>query len=632
METNGSTVKHEGVTAKGLLPAVDKRLQKILLIGLLAAAIVVLYGPVTSFEFVYDDDLYVARNGHVQGGLTPDGLRWAFTTYHAGNWHPLTWLSHMADVELHGARAGGHHATNVLIHLASAVLLFLVMSAATGATWANALAAALFAAHPLHVESVAWVSERKDVLSGFFWILTMGVYFRYARQPSLPRYLLVLVSFGLGLLSKPMVVTLPFVLLLLDYWPLNRLSGAVTVFDRRVPSGSATEKSAALRLIVEKIPLILLAVPICIVTVVAQRSAGALLPLEKIPLGERAANALVSYAAYLGKAVWPVHLAVYYPHAGMPPAWEIASAAILLAILSCVALKTARNLPFLSVGWLWYLGTLVPVIGIVQVGSQAMADRYTYIPLMGLYLAVAWGAASLVERHPGLKRPVTACAPLVLAGMLFLTANQVMTWRSGVSLFEHAVAVTTANPVAHNNAGAAYLDRNDCGKAVPHFLKAIEQKRDYASAYCNLGICAGRENRVDDAMRYFTQAIALDPGFTKPRIERGLLQAGRGDLEKAREDLLEALRIDPGHDGARTNLGMISLQQGNLDDAEAHLTEALRLNPRSAEGLNNLAFLRNEQGRAEEAIDCLRKALTLAPGHPQIERNLQILSQAARRR
>ena len=610
----------------------DGRLQKILLIGLLAAAVVILYEPVTSFEFVYDDDLYVARNSRVQGGLTPDGLRWAITTYHGGNWHPLTWLSHMADIEIHGVGAGGHHVTNLLIHLASTVLLFIVLSAMTGATRASGLAAAFFAVHPLHVESVAWVSERKDVLSGFFWILTIGAYVRYVRRPSLHRYLVVLVSFVLGLLSKPMVVTLPFVLLLLDYWPLNRLTGSVTVFDRQVSSGSTSFQSAAWRLIAEKIPLVLLAASICIVTIVAQRDAGAMLPLEKIALGERVANALVSYALYLKKTVFPVSLAVYYPHTGMPPAWKIVSAAVLLALLSCVALKTARNLPFLIVGWLWYLCALVPVIGLVQVGSQALADRYTYIPLIGLYLAVAWGVKSLIESRPALKRPMTAIVVLVFSGLLFLASNQVMTWRTGVALFEHAVAVTTFNPVAHNNAGAAYLDRNECGKAVPHFLKAIEQKQDYASAYCNLGICAGRENRMDEAMRYFTQAIALDPDFTKPRIERGLLQAVRGNLDRAREDLLDALRIDPGHDGAHTNLGMISLQQGNLDDAEAHLVEALRLNPLSAEGLNNLAFLRNEQGRVDEAIDCLRKALTLAPGHPQIERNLQILSNAVRHR
>ncbi|NPV03234.1 MAG: tetratricopeptide repeat protein [Syntrophaceae bacterium] len=602
-----------------------------LLVGLLAAAVLVLYGPVSSFEFVYDDDLYVARNNHVLRGLTSDGVRWAFTTYHAGNWHPLTWLSHMADVDLHGVHAGGHHITNVLIHLASTVLLFFVISAMTGATWTSALVAALFAVHPLHVESVAWVSERKDVLGGLFWILTMGAYVLYVRRPSLHRYVLVLVSFGLGLLSKPMVVTLPFVLLLLDYWPLNRLSGTATGFERRVPHGSVPVRSNALRLVGEKIPLILLAVPICIVAVAAQRSAGALLTLEKIPIGERVANALVSYAAYLGKAVWPVHLAVYYPHLGMPPAWQIASAAILLAALSGVAAMKAREMPFLGVGWLWYLGTLVPVIGLVQVGSQAMADRYTYIPLMGIYLAAAWGAKSLVERHPGLRRPAAASVSLLLAGLLFLTSNQVMTWRTGVSLFEHAAAVTGVNPVAHNNAGAAYLDRNDCGKAVPHFLKAIEQKRDYASAYCNLGICAGRENRVEEAMRHFAQAMALEPGSAKPRIERGLLQAGQKNFDQAREDFLEALRIDPSLDGAHTNLGMIYLQQGNLRDAERHLIEALRLNPRSAEGLNNLAFLRNAQGRSGEAIDCLRKALALAPGHPQIERNLQILTSAAQR-
>jgi protein O-mannosyl-transferase len=625
-------VENEGVLAKGLLQMRSRRFAQVLLICLLLAAVLILYAPVASFKFVYDDDLYVAKNHHVQEGLTLDGLKWSFTTFHAGNWHPLTWLSHMADVEIHRFDAGGHHGTNVLIHLAGTILLFMVMSAMTGALWASALVAAFFAVHPLHVESVAWVSERKDVLSGFFWILTMGAYVHYVRSPSILRYLLVLGSFCLGLLSKPMVVTLPFVLLLLDRWPLERYSGAATVFDKRVSSSATPGRSAALRLLVEKIPLILLVIPSCIVTITAQESAGALLPLEKISVGERIANAAVSYMAYLGKAVWPVDLAVFYPHAGIPPVWEIAAASLLLVSISCVAVIKAREMPFLIVGWLWYLGTMVPVIGLVQVGSQSMADRYAYIPLIGLYIAAAWGAKLLLEKHAGLKKPVTACFLIVLTGMLFLARHQVMTWSNGITLFEHAIEVTTVNPVAHNNAGVAYMDRNDCGKAVPHFLKAIEQKNDYASAYSNLGVCAARANRAEYALQCFAQAILIDPVFTKPRIERGLLWAGLQRYDDAKEDLLQALRIDPTHDGAHTNLGMIFVQQGRLSDAEGHFIEALRLNPRRAEVFNNLAFVRNQQGRLEEAVDCLQKALALAPGHPEIEKNLQILLTAMQRR
>jgi Tfp pilus assembly protein PilF len=368
------------------------------------------------------------------------------------------------------------------------------------------------------------------------------------------------------------------------------------------------------------------------VTITAQNSAGALLPLEKISVGERIANAAVSYMAYLGKAVWPVDLAVFYPHAGIPPAWEIVAASLLLVSISCVAVIKAREMPFLIVGWLWYLGTMVPVIGLVQVGSQSMADRYAYIPLIGLYMAAAWGAKSLLEKHAGLKRPVTTCFLIVLTGMLFLARHQVMTWSNGITLFEHAIEVTAVNPVAHNNAGVAYMDRNDCGKAVPYFLKAIEQKNDYASAYSNLGVCAARANRAEYALQCFAQAILIDPVFTKPRIERGLLWAGLQRYDDAKEDLLQALRIDPTHDGAHTNLGMIFVQQGRLSDAEGHLIEALRLNPRSAEAFNNLAFVRNKQGRLEEAVNCLQKALTLAPGHPEIEKNLQILLTAAQRR
>jgi Flp pilus assembly protein TadD len=632
LETNHTIVENEGIPAKGFLLMRRKRFEQVLSICLLLAAVLILYWPVASFEFVYDDDLYVAKNHHVQEGLTLDGLKWSFTTFHAGNWHPFTWLSHMADVEIHRFDAGGHHRTSVLIHAAAAILLFFVLSGMTNSLWASALVAALFAIHPLHVESVAWVSERKDVLSGLFWILTMGAYGYYVRHPSILRYLLVLGSFSLGLLSKPMVVTLPFVLLLLDYWPLERYSGAATVFVKSVSSSATPGRSAALRLFAEKIPLILLVVPSCIVTVMAQNSVGALLPLEKISVGERIANAIVSYMAYIGKAVWPFDLAVYYPHVGVPPVWEIAVASLLLISISCVAVVKAREMPFLIVGWLWYLGTLVPVIGLVQVGSQSMADRYTYIPLMGLYIAVAWGAKSLLEKHPGSGQPVRVCLFIVLTGMLLLARHQVTTWSNGITLFENAISATTVNPVAHNNAGVAYMDRNDCGNAVPHFLKAIEQKSDYASAYNNLGICAARANRAENALQCFAQAIAADPLFTKPRIERGLLWARLQRHDEAKDDLLQVLRIDPTHDGAHTNLGMIFVQQGRLGDAERHLIEALRLNHRNAEALNNLAFVRMEQGRPEEAVDCLRKALKLAPGHPEIERNLQILSKAAKSR
>jgi len=611
----------------------EKHLRLTLLIGLLLAAVTLtLYWPVQHFEFVnFDDGLYVTGNRHVQGGLSMEGLTWAFTSFHAGNWHPLTWISHMADFEAYQLNAGGHHWTNVLIHTVSTVLLFLVLSSMTGVLWCSALVAALFAIHPLHVESVAWVSERKDVLSGFFWILTMGAYTHYAKNPSLRRYLLVLVSFGMGLLSKPMLVTLPFVLLLLDYWPLKRLAGTRTAFDPWVYAGGTAGRAGLLRLIVEKVPLFIVAAAACIVTLIAQREVGALWTLEKMPFEQRIANAFVAYMEYIRKMLWPADLSVLYPHAGMPPAWKTGLAVTLIASLSYVAVRKAREMPFLLVGWLWYLGTLVPVIGIIQVGSQSMADRYTYLPLVGLFLAAAWGAKSLVEKRPLLKPVVIACVIVALAGLPIPSRVHVETWKNSVTLFEQALRMTEVNPLAHHNIGAYYLERNECQKAVPHFLMALEAKKDYPYALSNLGVCTSRGNDPERALRLFDKAIRIEPRFTKARIDRAIYLMRLGRLEEAGMDFLEILKMKPDHEAAHTNLGLIFVQQGKLGDAEAHLREALRVNPRNAEALNNLGLVRMKQGQADEAVASFLKARDFAPGNPVIEANLKTASDKQRK-
>jgi len=613
--------------------AEDKRLrQALLLCVLLSLSTLILYWPVQSFDFVnFDDDVYVTDNRQVHGGLSMENLTWAFTSFHAGNWHPLTWISHMADFEAYQLNAGGHHWTNVLIHTVSTVLLFLVLSSMTGVLWCSALVAALFAIHPLHVESVAWVSERKDVLSGFFWILTMGAYTHYAKNPSLRRYLLVLVSFGMGLLSKPMLVTLPFVLLLLDYWPLKRLAGTRTAFDPWVYAGGTAGRAGLLRLIVEKVPLFIVAAAACIVTLIAQREVGALWTLEKMPFEQRIANAFVAYMEYIRKMLWPADLSVLYPHAGMPPAWKTGLAVTLIASLSYVAVRKAREMPFLLVGWLWYLGTLVPVIGIIQVGSQSMADRYTYLPLVGLFLAAAWGAKSLVEKRPLLKPVVIACVIVALAGLPIPSRVQVETWKNSVTLFEQALRMTEVNPLAHHNIGAYYLERNECQKAVPHFLMALEAKKDYPYALSNLGVCTSRGNDPERALRLFDKAIRIEPRFTKARIDRAIYLMRLGRLEEAGMDFLEILKMKPDHEAAHTNLGLIFVQQGKLGDAEAHLREALRVNPRNAEALNNLGLVRMKQGQADEAVASFLKARDFAPGNPVIEANLKTASDKQRK-
>ena len=604
----------------------EKRLRRTLLIGLLlAAATLILYWPVQSYDFVnFDDDVYVTDNRQVYGGLSMESLTWSFTTFHAGNWHPLTWISHMVDAEAYGLDAGGHHWTNVLIHTAATFLLFFVLSGMTNSPWASALVAALFAIHPIHVESVAWVSERKDVLSGFFWILTMGAYAHYARHPTLRRYLLVVLSLVMGLLSKPMTVTLPFVLLLLDYWPLRRYAATRTAFDRWVRRGSASNGASALLLIVEKVPLLGVAAISCLVTLFTQKEAGALWSLEQIPMATRLANASVTYLDYIRKMLWPVDLAVFYPHAGMPPSWKIAVALLLLGSISCLVVRKAREMPFLLVGWLWYLGTLVPVIGLVQVGSQSMADRYTYIPLVGLFIALAWGAERIVAGWPRWKSPAILLSIVAISGLLFLARSQVETWENSVTLFEQALAATEVNPVAHQKIGEFYLDRNDCSRAVPHFLKAIEMKENYAYAYHGLGVCASRETPQDGALYFFRQALQLDPQLTRTLLSRGVLLMQLGRHEEAREDFRQLLRLDPSHEAAHTNLGLIFVHLGKTEDAEAHLSEALRVNPRSAQALNNLGLVRMGQGRTEEAIASFLRARELVPGNAVIDANLTI--------
>ena len=618
---NASTAR-DGMPDSGVLKMGNKRLNPILGICLfLAMMTLILYWPVQSFEFVnIDDHTYVVENPHVQRGLSPDGFRWAFGTLYSGSWLPLTWLSHMLDWEIYRSNAGGHHWTNVQIHLVGVLVMFWVLRAMTGMLWGSALAATLFAIHPLHVESVAWVSERKDVLSGLLWFATMGAYAGYVNSPGWGRYALVVLSFVLGLMAKPMLVTLPLVLLLLDGWPLARGARAMTVFDRFVKG------PVCIRLLAEKVPLLILATAVSVVTCFAQQESGAIGTLDQYPLVVRAANAMVSYGEYIWKMVWPVELAVFYPYPEMPSAWKIVTAVLFLTAVSAWVIRYARRYPFLPVGWLWYLGTLVPVIGIVQVGSQSLADRYTYLPLVGLFIAAAAGSNAIVERRPKWRTPLIVFFVVLLSWHGFLARAQVETWKDSITLFEHAIRVTEVNPVAHNNVGALVLsiDKRDCEKAVPHFLKAIEQKADYAVPHYNLGVCAIRSGNHEKAIHHFQKAAELDPNSAQPRIELGLLLIQQGRFEAAEAYFLQVLRLNPSHEAAHTNLAMIFIHRGRLGDAEAHLREALRVNPRNAEALNNFGLVRMEQGRTEDAIASFMKARELMPGNAAIETNLRI--------
>ena len=477
---------------------------------LLTAATWAVYAQTASFEFVgYDDPDYVTQNPHVQQGLTVEAVRWAFTSSHASNWHPLTWLSHMLDWQLFGAEPAGHHIVNVLIHTLNTLLLFGVLCYMTGRRWPSAVTAALFALHPLHVESVAWIAERKDVLSTAFWLGSMWTYAVYARHGGGLWYAGTAALLALGLTAKPMLVTLPLVLLLLDVWPLERITDA----------GSATRR------FVEKIPLLIIALTSSLVTFFVQRAAGAMADAQRVSLAPRAANAAVSYVRYLFKAVWPVDLAAFYPHPNLPGGqawahWQIAAALLLLIAITVWAVA-ARRSRYALVGWLWYLVTLLPVIGLVQVGRQAMADRYTYVPLIGLFVIVAFGAADLVQRRKtkaaAWRAGVSIIGVIVLAVCAVRAWDQSGYWRKTVTLFEHAHAVTDGNFVAHLNLGKAHRMNGDYDKAIDQYKAALAIDGRSSLAHNNIGVAYGHQGRWDKAAEHFHQALSLDPDNAEAR-------------------------------------------------------------------------------------------------------------------
>lgn len=452
------------------------RLRTILFCLFLILVSSAVFEGVRTHQFVFDDLGFISRNSLVKDGLTWNGFIWAFTTRLMGIWHPITWLSHMVDCQLFGVAPAGHHLMNLFFHIANTLLLFLLLLFCTKAEWPSFIVAALFAIHPLHVESVAWVAERKDVLSSFFWLLTMWAYVGYVRNPGLRRYALVLICFSLGLMAKPMLVTLPLVLLLWDYWPLRRWApqGAAAA-ETGQPLGNFPYPRISLkRLVWEKIPLFILVVLFSLLAIYAQKAGAMVVSLADIPLGARISNALVAYVSYLGKTVFPLHLAVLYPHPGnVIHGWKVLGAALGLALLSWIIIRRARNYPYLLVGWLWFLGTLVPVIGLLQVGMQAMADRYTYIPLIGLFIMAAWGMADLLARWrcPKFLLPLVAGTMIVVFGTV--AWFQVGYWRNAVSLFQHTLSVTQNNPMIQGALGEALYFRGEVDQALVHFQEAI---------------------------------------------------------------------------------------------------------------------------------------------------------------
>lgn len=484
--------------------------------ALLALATAAVYAGVANHRFVsLDDGRYVTANSQVAAGLTWQGVVWAFTTWHAGNWHPLTWLSHMVDVQVFGLKPAGHHLVNLVWHCTNTTLVFAVLLHLTGARWRSALVAALFGIHPLHVESVAWVAERKDLLCAFFGLLALGAYGSYARHPGVGKYAKVAAAFAASLLAKPMLVSLPFMLLLLDIWPLGRLGGQARP-GRTFP-----------HLLVEKLPLLALATASGVVTYLAQRGWGAVKPLAVLPITVRLANAAQSYVIYLRKTIWPVDLTVYYPHSDMlPTPWRIAAAVALLAALTLVAALQLRRRPFLLTGWFWYLGTLVPVIGLVQVGGQALADRYTYVPLIGVFLALSWGAADLAGQRRGGTAIMGAATTATLIALSAATLGQVRHWRDTASLFGHAVSVTEGNWMAFALLGKDALDAGRPAEAVAHLRQSLTINPYTTAAariHTDLGRALAATGSLDEAIEEFRRALRIDPNSESAR--RGLSAA-----------------------------------------------------------------------------------------------------------
>jgi Flp pilus assembly protein TadD len=601
--------------------------------ALLFAGTILLFGRAAWFGFVNVDDTdYVLGNPHVQRGLGADAIAWALTGVHSANWHPLTWISHMVDFGLFGAEPGGHHAVNVLWHAVNAVLAFLALRRLTGATATSAACAALFAWHPLRAESVAWVSERKDVLSGFFFFATLWLWAGFAgsrrsdaRLPRGASYALALVAFALGLASKPMLVTLPFVLLLLDWWPLRRLRlRGISTASPEDPEREPRRQETAASLLLEKLPLFLLSAAAAVATYLAQDTGGAM--LRSIPLDVRLGNAVVSVARYLGKLVWPFGLSIMYSYPERWPAAAVGGALALVVGATALALWQWRRRPWLLVGWLWFLGMLVPVLGLVQVGVQAMADRYTYLPVVGLQIALLWTVRDLVAGSVVRMRAAAATTAVLVALLAVRAWVQVGVWRSSATLFAHATAVNEDSYLAHSNYGLALAEENRHAEAEqsfrrvleidpPHFTAETLRENEYTVRYA-LGVMLLRQQRFDEAGEQLRRVLALVPDHLDANNHYGAILAMQGRLDEARTRFETALRYNPSSAPAHANLARIAMMQGDPEGAVRGYRRSIELQPADPTAHCGLAEALQRAGRGDEAARHRAEARRLV-GDPQ---------------
>ena len=589
----------------------------------LVLAVLAVFGQTAYFDFVnYDDDLYVYANAKVTSGLTLQGIAWAFTHVACNFYHPLTMISLMLDDQLHGLHPGGYHITNVLIHAASAVLLLLILRQMTGALWRSAFVAAVFAIHPLRVESVAWVTERKDVLGTFFFMLTLGAYVRYVRRPnSLGRYLMVAVFFVLDLLCKPTALALPFALLLLDYWPLNRFAPPTPTGTPAATRGQPECFGIPRRLILEKIPLVALAMVASVATYFAQGKA--VVPIAEIPMAWRIGNIFISYAAYLRQMVWPTGLAIYYHYPEKSQLlWETALAFVLLAVLSGGVLALWRRRPWFLVGWVWYLGMLVPVIGIVAVNPSAHGDRNTYLPQIGLSVLLTWAAADWSARWKHRRAVLGGLMVLAVGALMVCARKQTSYWRDSKSLWTRALACTAANSFAHYNLAVALYQDGETEEAITNYKQALETKPDFAEAHNNLGSALEQKGDLEEAVLQYRQALETQPDYAEAHYNLGNVLYLNGRSEEAIAHYKLALEIKPDYAEAHNNLGNALFRNGDLEQAIAQYKKTLELHPGYGGALNNLGAAYTQLGRASEAMGAYRKALDLQPENTDALNNL----------
>ncbi|MBI5216558.1 MAG: tetratricopeptide repeat protein [Ignavibacteriae bacterium] len=581
------------------------------IILLLIIFTVIAFADVFTSGFInYDDPDYVTENIHVREGITPQTIKWAFTTTLQANWHPLTWLSLAFDYSLFGLNATSFHAMNFLFHLLSSIFLFFIFERMTHSRWQSAFVAFVFALHPLHVESVAWISERKDVLSGFFGILTIGAYIVFRQSSNKKYYFLMLAFFILGLMAKPMLVTLPFVLLLLDYWPLNRFAIGTSKTHRKPNSRQLFQQS-----VIEKIPLFLFSAASSIVTFLVQQQGKAMLFGETLPFQKRIVNAIVSYAQYVGKAIYPTNLSIFYPHQGKTlSSIEVGIAIVVLALITYFAWKQKVQRPYLLIGWLWFLGTLVPVIGIVQIGMQGLADRYMYLPIIGLAIMVAWGVPSFLKTWRNSRQFIIASFAIVVLCMIVGTRLYASKWKDTTSLFSHALSVTSNNYIAHDCLGTELADSGKHTEAARHLREAVRIMPTYTYSKSKLGAILLSQGNIDEAISYFLLCLRDMPDNVSTNNNLGVAFAAKGQLEKAATYWNRAIEIDPENADAHSNLARLYSIQGKTEKAIQAFETVLRLDANHVQAHYNYGNLLATTGKTQDAKFHYSEALRITPG------------------